>query len=1048
MFVSAIRRIAIASLWIALPPVSSHAQQQPLPTKAIDLAAGCAYTCLMDATTGRQYLSGTSSLGPQVSDFNISTSGYVLPSSSGVISIFPPSNALGGGFTVAMQLAPSMSPVENVFSLMDNSNRLLFSLLRDKNGRWYVGKERDNPTASLLYYTSKTWDPVSPCVIQACVRDTIYASFQTNGQIQLDEVAVVASQGAGMPADSYNWQSGLLNFGYPLTGFNVGGLTADPTAPLQQWPFGGITLQSLQAAVFSSPAILSQSVYPQAQFTRLAVWSTTATGQSGVLNNGNHGIVLDQASVNANLLVLPQTNWINCSSGSFEQPKFDIASSTQYWPAELPTPCNVPSAPLDLAAVPTAGGAVTLNWTAPAFLGATNPGVTPSIQNYEVTSYVGGALTPLGCSTTGTSCVVSGLSDGQYYAFEVAAKGMGGATTSSPVVNGLSPAAVYAYSAVPTAPGPPTNLAAASAAGSLTMSWTAPTYTGGSLSSYKVLWSPATGPGSLTTAGTSATIPNLVPDTTYTVAVQGINNVGAGVATVNTFSTAALDAPGLVNANGGLNSAQLSWSAPDNVGSATASYVISYKPVWSSTYAETTTNSLSATLTGLQSDTEYTVLISAAVNGYISRPATTSFLTLPSSPTGVHADTGTTTANLTWVPPVPVNGQPILSYEVTVTDPGNQNHVYFSEEPAFTLQSLAGSATYQVGIQAINSNGGGPSAVYSFTMLPGTPPTVNQNGATESFVGCGDEGSTCQLPDYGKPTLVAYGATYGGADHYVFAIEPTLAFVCNAAHFFTTPAQPGSGIINGCYVQSGSDNLNLVFPPLQGSSFCAVEDTSSSGYSSGSPSSCNLPASGIVAFGVGTSWTYKNFSGPSNFSCAVSTFGADPAPGQTKQCFYYFLNDPTGIGMQYCAPQNGSCQVSTPPGGHNLVSYGVNYRFQYGIVDGWFWCNNNLLSAPDAYGGDPDFGSAKGCFYRDASAVPSLSGATYCASDNLGNHPACLLPANSNRHPIIYYGTPSAYRSLVLPTGSQAINCDATAFAAYFPDPAPGLPKTCWYAYQ
>ncbi len=468
MIVRTLRRIVYASLCFALIAKTATAQQlQPLPTKAIDLEA-TSTNSLVDTVTGQIYNSGTSSLGSQTSNFTISTNGYILPAPISVISIFPPPNALGGGFTIALQVGPSLSPVETVFSLMDPTNHLLFSLLRDKDGRWYVGKARDNPSnASLLYYTSKTWDPVSPCVTLTCVRDTIYASFQTNGQIQLDEIAVVASQGPGTPGDSYNWQSGLLNFGYPLTGFNVGGLTEDPTAPLQQWPLGGINLETRQAAMFSSPALLNRNTYPQAQIARVAMWSTTAPNQVGVLNNSNQGIALDQAAmnaslssfpqinqtpVNANLNLLPQTNWINCGSGSFEQPHNVIFSGVQYWPAELPTPCNVPSAPLNPSVATSTGGGATISWSQPAFLGNTNPGVSPAIQNYQVVAYENGSPTSFGCTTTSTTCTINGLVPQQPYTFAIAAQGMGGSTTTIPPVIGYSPGALVTYDPFPPVP--------------------------------------------------------------------------------------------------------------------------------------------------------------------------------------------------------------------------------------------------------------------------------------------------------------------------------------------------------------------------------------------------------------------------------------------------------------------------------------------------------------------------------------------------------------------------------------------------------------------
>lgn len=81
--------------------------------------------------------------------------------------------------------------VETVFTLTEtSSNYDAFALLRDRFGRWYVGKRYD-ATTRVSGYTRQLWDPVSPCVpISKCLKDTIYVSIQSNGQIQFDEFAV------------------------------------------------------------------------------------------------------------------------------------------------------------------------------------------------------------------------------------------------------------------------------------------------------------------------------------------------------------------------------------------------------------------------------------------------------------------------------------------------------------------------------------------------------------------------------------------------------------------------------------------------------------------------------------------------------------------------------------------------------------------------------------------------------------------------------------------------------------------------------------------
>ena len=179
-------------------------------------------------------------------------------------------------------------------------------------------------------------------------------------------------------------------------------------------------------------------------------------------------------------------------------------------------------------ALPVIGnGQVTVSWTAPASSGG------PAISSY--TAHAGIST----CTTSTTSCTITGLTNGSSYNVYVTATNGGGLT---------SPATSYTASVIPAAaPSAPQSLVATGTDSSATLAWTAPsTSNGASSSSYQVQYStdgsvwntftPAT-PLSGTTATTSVT--GLSNGTSYYFRVAAINTAGTGAyeyATSNTSS--------------------------------------------------------------------------------------------------------------------------------------------------------------------------------------------------------------------------------------------------------------------------------------------------------------------------------------------------------------------------------------------------------------------------------------------------------------------------------------------------------------------------------
>ena len=197
------------------------------------------------------------------------------------------------------------------------------------------------------------------------------------------------------------------------------------------------------------------------------------------------------------------------------------------------TPVTAPGAPTGLTA--TAGNRqVTLSWTAP-----TDTGGAP-IERYEYEPDGSGTWTSTGGTTT--RYTVTGLTNGQSYTFRVRAVNRIGASTASTSRSATPRAPVPD---APTAPGAPTGLTATAGNRQVTLSWTAPTDTGGApIERYE--YEPD-GSGTWTSTGgttTRYTVTGLTNGQSYTFRVRAVNRIGASTAsTASSSVTPAAAAP-------------------------------------------------------------------------------------------------------------------------------------------------------------------------------------------------------------------------------------------------------------------------------------------------------------------------------------------------------------------------------------------------------------------------------------------------------------------------------------------------------------------------
>ena len=408
---------------------------------------------------------------------------------------------------------------------------------------------------------------------------------------------------------------------------------------------------------------------------------------------------------------------------------------------------NAEKAPLAPTVTVTSGAnKLTIEWL-------DNAGLSPT-DHFDVD--VGG--TPYGSATSGLE--VSGLTNGQSYAVTVTAVNSGGSASAS-------------SSGMPvSAPGAPVESAQIDIGnGSLAVSWSAPSDTGGStilgytVYVYDVLSDPLVPlqPQTVGPSPLSYTITGLTNGVAYEWSVSATNALGEGPQSSlakTATPAAAPDTPTDVSANDTGFSGQLtvSWSPPlRNNGAPLQTYTVS-SPDLSDNTVNATSQSL--TISGLTNGKAYTFTVKAnnsAGASLSSASATATPTGPPSAPLDVSANAMNLAGQVTvsWSAPASDNGSAITGYNVYVSA---DNTIFtFSQSVSEIARSalvegLTNGATYFFNVGAVNGNAEGDrssSAQASPYSKPGKPSlsaTGGRGSVTLSITaaddGVGGDGST------------------------------------------------------------------------------------------------------------------------------------------------------------------------------------------------------------------------------------------------------------------------------------------------------------------
>jgi hypothetical protein len=444
-----------------------------------------------------------------------------------------------------------------------------------------------------------------------------------------------------------------------------------------------------------------------------------------------------------------------------------------------------------------------------------------------VTSYTiiptgpSGPLPPV--TVSGTSTVITGLTDGSTYTFVVVANngvGSSPAGTSPPVTPADVPDSV-------------SGLIATSGDREVTVSWVAAVGNGNPVTGYSVT---PTGPGGplapVTVTGTSTVITGLINGASYTCAGAAMNRVGAGpTATSSAVAPAGVPTAvtGLTAARGHLQ-ATVSWSAADGNGSPVTGYTVTPTGP-GGPLSPVTVSGTSTVITGLTNGSSYTFTV-VAINAVGSSPAATSSPVVPAdvpgAVTGLLATAGDQQVTVSWTA-ANGNGNPITGYSVTPTGPGGSLTPVVVTGTSTVITGLTNSSNYTFAVTAINSVGTG-AAVTSSTVTPaGVPGGVtglaavsgnqqvtvswtaadgNGNPITGYTVTPTGPGGTLTPVTVSGTSTVITGLTNGS--NYTFAVTATNSVGAGAAVTSSTVTPAGApAVVTGLAAVSGNQQVTV-----------------------------------------------------------------------------------------------------------------------------------------------------------------------------------------------------------------------------------------------
>lgn len=346
----------------------------------------------------------------------------------------------------------------------------------------------------------------------------------------------------------------------------------------------------------------------------------------------------------------------------------DGSTTATSTPRVTGTPATVPGAPQSVV-VTGSDGSVSVAWSAPTSDGGA------AITSYEATAYdaSSGGTSQGSCTTSGTTCSISSLTNGTTYHVEVIATNAVGAGAASARSSGIAGGSA----------GAPRSVTATRGDGYIEVDWLAPTSDGGSpvtsyvASAYTSSSSSAAAVATCTTTGLECRISGLTNATEYYVSVAAVTAVRTGTSSsrVRVSAAGSPGAPTSVTATRGNGFATVSWRAPSTTGGSRITRYIAhaYSTLTEGTAIAacepTTAKPTQCVIGPLPNGSAYYIDVTATnaigLSATSAPRVTVTTATTPDIPTGVVAVQVGPRVDVAWRVPASDGGLPISEYVAT-----------------------------------------------------------------------------------------------------------------------------------------------------------------------------------------------------------------------------------------------------------------------------------------------------------------------------------------------------------------------------------------------
>jgi len=578
-----------------------------------------------------------------------------------------------------------------------------------------------------------------------------------------------------------SWRAPSNNGGYPITGYIVTIPTVgvqkvtDTSAVITGLSNGQTYTVSIQAETIVGPSVSLNGSFipclPPGPPTGLTItYQPTALIARWIapVNTGGSPLTgyittLSTAGLPDVVLTIPSYNLTTTFSGLTAGTAYTISIVSKTLggtsiPATITTsPGSVPDPPTNLIATP-ADTSASITWTPP----------TGNVTEYSVKIQPGSSLLTQTVNTPYAS--FTGLTNGTQYTFTVYAK--------NPV--GLSQG-VGVTTTPATLPGKVTNIVTSVSTSTISVTWRAPSYTGGiPLTGYSVtngLTTQTIGPRDTLTA----TFTGLTNGTSYTITVNAINTIGSSSASVSVISGSVPESPIDISGITVGPTTTITWNPGSTGGYAITGYTTSITP------GGTTINTVVPNISyqNLVLGNPYTINIIAKNILGSSIPAVFQYTPAvrPSTPS-MTVVVGATTATLTWTAPYN-GGATILSYTASYTG-ATQTVTGLS----VTLTGLQSGTLYVFNLVATNRIGPSlPSIVSATTLSYSSAPTglSAQSSSNQIIV-------SWNPPSNPSGTILNYTVTGNNITRTVTGLTSTFTGLTNGtAYTFTVVANTLAG---------------------------------------------------------------------------------------------------------------------------------------------------------------------------------------------------------------------------------------------------------------